>query len=307
MFKYGFGRIFNILLILGTLIGILEPAFFSENIGLTQIVLSLFEPHWNQQFAMRWLLAIGFSASCYAFIIGMIFRNVPITIIWTNVDVRFTDVEGRRVELHREQLLRANQPGVTAYFSTHTPTSGGTVPHDQIQADIYCEACNLNDRVDVTGSEQGKTELVHLFGAALPYKWYVPLIPASFLNRDYNRLPKWIRKYVAVRTNVVVYANEYCGAKPVMNFSVVSGRYHHFNMSFQIHFNQRPIPDSLRIMRIQNNGVLDVHFERRPDNTVSIHLDRMQTETLRIVWLQDAVPALNVRAASTVPLAGPRS
>jgi hypothetical protein len=286
MFRFGFGRIFNILLILGTLIGILEPAF-SENIGLTQIILSLFEPHWNQQFLMRWLLAISFGASCNAFAVSMVFRNIPITIIWTKIDVRFADVEGRRVELHREQLLRANQPGVTAYFSSHTPTSGGTVPHDQIRATIYCEACNINDRVEVTGSEQGKTELVHVFGTALPYKWYMPLIPASFLNRDYNRLPKWIRKFVAVRTNVVVYKDEYSGAKPVMNFSSISGRYHQFNLSFQIHFNQRPIPDSLRIMRIQNNGVLDAHFERRPDNTVGIHLDTMHTDTLRIVWQQN--------------------
>jgi hypothetical protein len=91
MSKYSLGRILNIALIVGTLIGILEPAFSHENIGLTQIILSLFEPEWTQRFLMRWLLALSFAASCYAFIIGMIFRNIPITIIWTKIEVRFAD------------------------------------------------------------------------------------------------------------------------------------------------------------------------------------------------------------------------
>jgi hypothetical protein len=285
MSKYNFGRIANLALIVGTLIGILEPAFSHENIGLTQIVLSLFEPHWTQQFLMRWLLALTFIASCYSLATGIIFRNIPITIIWTRVQVRFMDEFGERVELHREQLLRANQPDVTAYFSTHSPTSGGHVPHDQITASVYCESCNLNDRIEVTGSETGKTELVHVFGTPLPYRWYMPLIPAWALNQEYSRLPKFIRRYVVIRRNKIVYCDEYLGPKPVMSFSSTSGRYHQFNMQLEVAFHG-PVPDSLKIMRIKNNGVIDVHSERRPDNSVVVRLDKMRTETLRISWNQ---------------------
>jgi hypothetical protein len=77
-----------------------------------------------------------------------------------------------------------------------------------------------------------------------------------------------------------------------MQFATTSGLYHHFNMMIEINFDQRPIPDSLRVRRIQNNGVTDVNFEKRPNNLVVMRIDRMRTETLRITWTQVPAPAI---------------
>jgi hypothetical protein len=243
---------------------------------------------------MRWLLMLTFLAGCYSFAVGIIFRNIPITILWTNVKVRFMNAEGTRVEITREQMLRANQPGVTAYFASSQPTNGGIVPHDQIKGSAFCDSHNLNDQIEVTGSPAGKTEMMHIFGAALPYRWFMPLIPASLLNREHKRLPKFLRTYAIVRNHSVVYLNEYNGPKPVMQFATTSGLYHHFNMAIDLDFGPKQVPASLRIRRIQNNGVIDVNFERKPGNVVGVLIDRMKTETLRITWEQVPSPPIPI-------------
>lgn len=87
MFGYGLGRIINVVLIIGTAtaIGILQPAF-SEGTGFTQIVVSLFNFQWTQEFLMKWLLVLAFLAACYTLFTSIIFRNIPITIISTKID-----------------------------------------------------------------------------------------------------------------------------------------------------------------------------------------------------------------------------
>jgi len=43
------------------------------------------------------------------------------------------------------------------------------------------------------------------------------------------------------------------------------------------------------MMRIQNNGVIDIHFEGEPDNTASILLNnKMHAETLCVTRTQAA-------------------
>jgi hypothetical protein len=105
-----FWKVANAILLVGTAIGILQPAFL-ENKSLTQIIVSLLEPEATQGFLMRWLLLIGLLVTGYVFIIDRLYRNVPLTIIRTTFEVVFRDIDGSRVEINREQLLRANRPG----------------------------------------------------------------------------------------------------------------------------------------------------------------------------------------------------
>lgn len=282
MFKERAGKIFNVFLILGTVIGILQPAF-SSDVGLTQIILSLFEPQWSQAFLMRWLFVLVFIASSYNLILGMIFKNIPVTVISARIDVRFKSNDGSLVEIQREQLLRANQPDVTAYFSKHVPgQTNGTVPFDRITASAFCESRNLADTFEVYGEEHRQAEVIHKFGQSLPYAWFMPLVPNWFLNRDYNRIPKFFRKYVVVRRITVFYANEYNVPKPVMDFNVIN-LYRHFNMYVNINFNGMGYPAAFAARRIKHNGIVDVPIERE-NNTARIRLDRVRAETLRITW-----------------------
>jgi hypothetical protein len=110
MFGYGIGRIINVVLIAG------KPAFSGKSPGLTQILISLFDFQWSQEFLMRWLIVLAFLAACYTFFISIIFRNIPITIISTKIEVKFNKQDFSEVELYREQLLRANEPNVSISY-----------------------------------------------------------------------------------------------------------------------------------------------------------------------------------------------
>jgi len=169
--------IINVALILGTIIGILQPAF-STNIGLTQIILSLFYPEWTQEFLMRWLLVIVLIASCYSFLVRMIFRKTPLSVIWTEAAIKFQKRDGSEVISYKEQLLRANQPSVTAFFNSYTVGSTkGKLPHNRIESSAYCAGDNIDHYLDISGKETGTTEIIHIFKNSLPYIWYMPLIP----------------------------------------------------------------------------------------------------------------------------------
>jgi hypothetical protein len=282
MFGYSIGRIFNVVLLLAAIIGILQPAF-SGNVGLTQIILALFEPQWTQEFLMKWLLVLAFGALLYSLIIGIIFKNIPITIIWTRIDVTFNSGDGSDVEIYREQLLRANQPSVTAFFSAHTP-SDGHVPHERITASAHCDAPNFDDRFEIFGRPNSRTEVFHVFPQGMPYAWYMPLIPIWILNRDPQRLPKFIRKNLVLRRNTVAYVNEYNVPKPTMDFSAPFGRYYQHNITWNIMFKDMKIPTGLRIMRIKENGVIEIKPERKGIDTVIVRSDTIRLERIRITW-----------------------
>jgi hypothetical protein len=104
-----FWKIVNIVFLIGTAIGILQPAFL-ENKSLTQIIVSLLEPEATQGFLMRWLLLLGLLVTGYVFVIDRMYRSHPLTIIRNNFEVNFLSQDGSLVELNREQLLRANRP-----------------------------------------------------------------------------------------------------------------------------------------------------------------------------------------------------
>jgi hypothetical protein len=282
MFGYGLGRIINVVLIVGTAIGILQPAFSEQHLSLTQIIISLFTPQWTQEFLMKWLVVLAFAAACYTFFISMWFRNTPITIISSKIDVSFNNADGSEVEIYREQLLRANEPNVTAYFSAHEASGNGTVPSDRIGVSASCDHAEFDQSFELF-VQGGKTELFHKFTKGLPYKWYMPLMPIWILNRDYRRLPWFLRKYVVTRTNSVVYINEYNVEKPIMDFAAGSGRYHQYNTLIRLNFKDM-VADNVRVMRIKNSGVTDVKKDKQANGTVVIWIETIRMETIRITW-----------------------
>jgi hypothetical protein len=283
MFGYGIGQIINVVLIIGTAIGILQPAF-SGNVGLTQILISLFDPTFTQEFLMKWLLMLAFLAACYTFIISIVYRNIPITVISTDITVTFLSGDFSEVHIYREQLLRANQPNVTAYFSSHTPSGRGQIPHAQITAAAYCDKAGFQSDFEIFGEDGKKAELFHMFLDGLPYKWYMPLIPIWFLNNEYNKLPRFLRKNLVSRTNKVIYINEFNVEKPVIDFAFITGRYHQHNITINLSFPHTPRPASLRVMRIKNNGVIKISPQIKANGDVLIHSHTIRMETIRITW-----------------------
>ena len=272
------GPTINVVLLVGAVIGILQPAY-SSDIGLTQITLSLFHPSWTQEFLMRWLLVIAFFALSYSAFIQFIFRNLPITIISTELSVRFGP-NGQAL-MKRKQLLRANQPNVTAYFNSHGATaSKGSISRDKIRGSVYCQDWNTNDSLELRGTEK-KLEVLHIFSNPLPYAWYMPLVPTWILNRDPQRLFKYLRKYVVTRESEVQYENEFAD-DPVMNFTS-AGRYQHFNLSIMLEF-ERSLPKNFKVREIRNNGVTDLTPQKTSEKSIALRVDKVSASTIRITW-----------------------
>jgi hypothetical protein len=277
-----YASLINVVLIAGTVVGILHPAYTSSDTSLTQILLSLFHPEWSQTFLMRWVLVLAFSAGVYVFAIRYIYRNIPITIISTDLTVTFGP-DGSAT-LSRNQLLRANQPNVTAYFSRHGPSApNGSVPMDRIRADAFCRDWDCANEVELR--QIGQTvELLHIFDSGLPFRWYMPLIPAWILNRDPARLFPWVGRYIVRRSDEVHYQNEFGGPQPIMEFTQ-AGRYQHFNLTIRIHFLE--VPADFKVRGIKNNGVLKLQYENPKNHNGlvrTIHVPRMATGAIRITW-----------------------
>jgi len=286
MGKWQLGHVISAALLVGAIIGILQPAY-STDIGLTQIFLSLFHPGWNQEFLMRWLLVLALLAAIYMIVLQFIYRNTPITVIFTKLTVELGP-NGSAV-FRREQLLRANQPKVTAYMSRHGPSAPqGKILTERISVSAYCSGWDAKDTIELRMSG-AQVEILHIFDRPMPFSWYMPLIPTWILNREPNRLFKFVRKNVVQRRDEVHYDQEFNVSQPMMNFTKV-GRYQHFNLSIEVSFGN-VAPQNFKVREIQNSGVFDMQFEQKPNNVRVVRLEKMTAGTVRITWSPPAIGA----------------
>jgi hypothetical protein len=275
----GVGNVLAFVLLMATVIGILQPAY-STDISLTHILLSLFHPAWTQEFLMRWLLVIGFISACYLIMLQFIYRNIPITVVSTEIVTTF-GANGSGVQ-KRTQRLRANRRNVTAYISNHAPSAlTGKIIRDQMRAEAFCHDWPATSHVEIRAMGSG-FEMLHIFDRPLPFSWYIPLIPIWILNRDPNRLFKFIRNKVVMRRDEIHYVGEFNSEQPLMNFTQ-AGRYHHYNLSIRLEFNELPFTN-FQAREIQNNGVLNIQFESESENVRIVRVDKMITGTIRISW-----------------------
>jgi hypothetical protein len=276
-----YGRLLNWIVLLAGIAGIIYPAFIDDKLSLTQILISLLEPKATIGFAMRWLSVALLIGASYILITSWAYRNLPISVIWTNLDIHFENDDGSRIRFEREQALRANQPGVTAYFMHCRPTApSGKIPEASIKGSVFCNGMKYRDQIELHGNETRGYEVTHDFGAALPYAWYMPLIPMSLLNSDPEKLSSWLKRNVPVKRMTVVYLNEFNIDRPTMSFT--ASIYTQHNIRITMHRPPNRIPN-LKIRRIKSNGVVDVAW-RDQDHSTVIFLDRLQNETLRITW-----------------------
>jgi hypothetical protein len=280
MKNVGIGHVVAFVLLMGTVIGILQPAY-STDIGLTHILISLFHPAWSQEFLMRWLLVIGFGFACYLITLQFIYRNTPITVVSTKVVTSF-DKDGGAVH-KRTQLLRANQPNVTAHISTHAPGApNGKIIKEKARADALCYEWPGASYIELRALGGGGYEMLHIFDKPLPFSWYMPLIPTWILNREPERLFKFIRRRVVIRRDEMHYVDEYKIDQPTMNFTQ-AGRYRHYNLSIRLEFNDLAFRN-FRVQEIQNNGVLNMQFDPESESVRVVRVDKMRAGTIRISW-----------------------
>jgi hypothetical protein len=279
-----YGRLLNWAVLVAAVIGIIYPAFFDERLSLTQILISLIDfQSVTLGFMMRWLSVIVLCGAAYILITNWLYRNLPISVIWTRVDVYFDSPDGSRVRVDREQALRANQPGVTAYFLSCKPNAeNGRVSERDITGSVHCGDVAFQDHIDLHGTETRGYEIMHTFGTALPYAWYMPLTPVWVLNRQPERLLKCFKRKVPIRRMSITYTNEFNVPKATMSF--IAAIYPQHNVSIYFHFPQGNAVRNLQAKRIKSNGVVDVRPRDQGNSNFLLYLDRLENETLRITW-----------------------
>lgn len=272
-------NIISIVFFIGTGIGILYPAVTDEK-GLTQIIVSLFQPEWTQEFVFRWLLVLMFSCSAYVLIIAYIFRRTPITILRSDFEMKFESADGSRVSINRTQTLRANQPNVTAFYGHHRPDNG-SIPKGGIEANIFCQSCNTSSYLEIFGREDSGLEIMQVFDEPLPYSWFVPLIPVSLLNKKYDDLPNFFKRRLVKRTLKFVYVGEFNVTDPVMRFA--SGTYPQKCVRFSLEFSKKALPHDVTVRRIRVAGVIDHPIEKN-EHIFRTYIPKIQNETILFSW-----------------------
>jgi hypothetical protein len=280
MRNWQMGPIIGFALLISSIVGLVQPSLTNT---------SLFHPEWSQEFLQKWILVFVFVAAIYMIVLQYIYRNTPITVISTDLTVTFGP-DGSATFV-REQLLRANQPRVTAYMSKHGPSSpNGKVDQTSITARAFCNGWHPGDSIELR-TIGGTVEALHLFTQPLPFKWYMPLIPTWILNREPERLFSFVRKNVVKRHDKMRYETEFNVEKPMMNFTQ-AGRYQHLNLSIRLEFGAVQVQD-FKVREIQNNGVIELQHEQDANNVRVVRVDKMTTGIIRITW----TPVLNPVAA----------
>jgi hypothetical protein len=239
------GPLFNRALLLGGLAGIIYPAFIEGPPGkpapsLTQAIIGLIlEPKPELGYFMRVLSLFVVVAFGYVVIIEWLYRKLPITAVQTNISIGFNQNYSLAV-VNRSQVLRANQASVSAYFSLIAPTSpSGATPRADIAMDAFCYGCELKSSKMMIGADDRGFEIIHDFGADIPYRWYMPLIPSWAMKKDLDKMARFLRNNLVRRTQSAAYIDDFTGENPSMSFRAAN--YPQRNISIEVEFDA-PIP-----------------------------------------------------------------
>jgi hypothetical protein len=170
---------------------------------------------------------------------------------------------------------------VTAYFSKHTPDNG-TVLGNLMVSSLFSSSRTIGSRIEKYGDDNRGYETLQLFDEALPYGWYMPLVPVRFLNKNYNDLLRVFQKKLVVRRHSAIYENEFNVPTPIMD--LMATNYAQMNLSIILRF-IGAVPQQLKFRRVQDIGVTDVNYELLPDHAVQVRIPRLRKgETLKITW-----------------------
>jgi hypothetical protein len=278
------GTLEFILLIAG-IAGIIFPAFLeAPRPGPWELVTSLFHPTLTYVFVARWLSVIFILLAIYIRFVRWIYKPLPISVIWTRVDLRYLNSDGSRIKFVRQQALRANQRGVSAYYQEISPSSEtGRVPENEIQASVTCGNRTLASELDLHGDEKKGYEIIHEFREHLPYSKLLLVAPIRLLNYKPERMWRFVRERIPIRHITMTFVNEFNVPKPSLSISTGSVYAQH-NLSLYLHFPDGVTIKKLRARRQKSNSVIDVALQYE-GSARYLFIDRLEkNETLRVTW-----------------------
>ncbi len=241
------------------------------------LVLFLY-PEVSLNYFSRLVLLIVLFICAYVYTVIKFHQRVPMTIMRTVINIEISS-DYREAKFHRIQIVRANLPNVTAFFSSTSPSSASGYCTD-IKMHAFCPGAVLDDVVEIFDEHTRGFESIHSFGRKLRHRWYMLLIPSYFLNNDIDNLPRFLRENLTKRVTSYCYHDEFNCAKPYLDFAAADYSQHHLKISINF---AGSVPDSLKVRKLTIYGVTDVGFEA-DDHTVSVYVERLRKERIRISW-----------------------
>ena len=212
----------------------------------------------------------------YALVTSWRTRNIPISSLNLTMHVFMTkNSRGEPVmTVIREQCIRAHRRGVSAYYSTTSPTRGGTVPKESFALKIRWKGYEKKQRQllpeddeqsevprppRLFGSDDGGWEVIQEFGADLPYFWYSPLIPSILLREGGEKVGRIRRslsgRYAGFRKGVNQYVNDFSDNEGEIDVS--APRYRQERVILRIYFR----PTKMEAISINQRSVSPVEIE----------------------------------------------
>jgi len=222
-------------------------------------------------------------------------RNKPLSILRTDVAMKFTD-GGARAVISRRQVLHANRPGIAAYFIKVTlespPASFEKKADNLTDIDAWLENPTGLVIEPITIGGRNVRDVNLRFTPALPYNWILSVIPRWILEWGPNYLPKFIGRYLIVQNVTYTALKEYDDHDA--KYQATSTRYQHNKITIKMDFSadNGPCPKSaadISVMRRISNAVFDEHAI--PTNqpgvyTIDIGNGMDKDEAVVVTWIR---------------------
>ena len=209
------------------------------------------------------------------------FKHSPISILSTDITLRFLTPDGSDVRVFRTQTLCANHPHVTAHYSAMTPKWGGKIEKASIDCQLTGHNEKLTSTFDVIGNETTGWELIQRFEPFIPYTPIFPFVPTAYLNEN-NRI---FSKYVLKKTSGCNYINDFNAESPEFNMRALQYTHHKVKVTLLFADDGTPKANSIRAQLIHRNGIRDITPEKRaePTNFV-VRVSNLRNDRLHITW-----------------------
>lgn len=135
----------------------------------------------------------------YRFYWGFARRNLPVSMLFTDITIAPNQKNWAVVTLDRRQMLRANKRGVNQVRFNIIPEYDETLERTDIVAGVESPK-GTPQRQDTVRTGANSWTVYQKFDQGLPYVWWGFLVPDWLLVTATKRQSQWPEKFVVVRT-----------------------------------------------------------------------------------------------------------
>ena len=224
------------------------------------------------------------------------YRDVPLTILSTDIQVEIDDINDNKITVTRRQIIRPRHPNITAIYTKLTPSYGGEIPKHGVSGGLENDPCNLENNIEKIGSPKSAWDCMHMVRPSLPFPWYTYFIADRMIARPpWDSRSKIIRKCAVQRRMRVVHLDPEDSESDEQYYQITADRYLQNALSLTLvlprRFNDedyvrdRNIASAKWIARSAVEEIPITWKKNDGDRIVgTAHLEKLQNATFGIYW-----------------------